>query len=147
MHDRKALRATLAAFLASLDNERPDIIDFDTLTESLRQLDTVLAAADDTAEQRERLADDYRARIAGMIKAIAAVNRRRDAFDIAALELEQLATLDTDALILYYQRTAARFRDAFPASFAYLSRPDVATADTRRTAGKSVRPTNPPNSH
>ena len=96
-------------------------IDFDELRERLLAIGIGLAALDKQAEGHILLRQDCEQRIAGMIKAIAAVDRKRDTWNEAVAQVEELPTLAPAKLLETYRRVAARFRDCFPGSFGALS--------------------------
>ena len=96
-------------------------IDFDELRERLKLIGAQLAARDELAEGHALLRQDCEQRIAGMIKAIAAVDRKRDGWSEAIAQAEELPTLAPARLLETYRRVAARFRDCFPGSFGALS--------------------------
>jgi hypothetical protein len=92
-------------------------IDFDELCERLQAISVELAALDKLVEGHALLRQDCEQRIAGMIKAIAAVDRKRDGWSEALVQVEELPTLAPARLLVTYRRVAARFRDCFPGSF------------------------------
>jgi hypothetical protein len=63
---------------------------------------------------------DYINRIAGMTKAIAAVERSREKIGGAIDLVEQLNGFTSSELIDEYRRVTARFRSAFPTSFGLM---------------------------
>ena len=65
----------------------------------------------------ELLRADYLSRIAGMVKAIAAVERSHDKATEAVGYLLNLNGMSAGELIEEYRLTSARFRSAFPTSF------------------------------
>jgi hypothetical protein len=65
----------------------------------------------------ELLRHDYVGRLSGMLKAIAAVDRRHATGSEILAQLEALPGCSTEQLIEQYRRVSARFRDTFPASF------------------------------
>jgi len=92
-------------------------INFDTLADWLKSLVPHLA---DNAAKREELAllrQDYEGRIAGMIKALAAVDRSGRSNEHLMAELDSLPHASAQELIACYRRTTAKFRDSFPASY------------------------------
>lgn len=107
----------LEKIMNSLNNDELSTIDFDQLG---RMLDNLSGQLDDqitAAQELSLIKDDYRKRIGGMVKAIAAVDRKRDALDQALAAISDLQEMSCQDLITCYQRTSARFRDCFPASF------------------------------
>lgn len=73
--------------------------------------------AENAESELKILREDYINRIAGMVKAVAAVERGRDRSADAVVYLEELIELGASGLIEEYRRTSARFRSAFPTSF------------------------------
>lgn len=94
-------------------------IDFDELKARLSAVSCRLTAQDELSTEYALLRDDYQRRIAGMTKAIAAVDRKRDGMEEALALVDELPTLDSARLLQTYRRVAARFRDYFPGSFGY----------------------------
>jgi hypothetical protein len=103
--------------LASLQNEQLTAIDFDSLADKLSQLQRDISTHASMRQELDLLRQDYQARIAGMLKAIAAVDRKRDSFDDALHAIESLPSLNCAELTETYRRVSARFRDTFPTSF------------------------------
>lgn len=62
------------------------------------------------------LRDDYRARITGLLKAIAIADNSRTRHDALAEIINSLMTMSAEELIACYRRTSAIFRDHFPAT-------------------------------
>ncbi len=88
-----------------------------------RLLRQALAEHDELIRLRvglDHMRTDYIARITGMIKAVAAASRRRNALALATEEVAALDKMTPDELIDTHRRVSARFRDAFPASFGGL---------------------------
>ncbi len=102
----------------SLSAQSLTTLDFDQLRETLRQQVSQLTGVSTVVDDHAALRQDYIGRIAGMAKAIAVVARRRDAVERAVEYVESLGELDAKELIEQYRLTAARFREAFPGSFA-----------------------------
>lgn len=128
-HDAAALIDTVLGNIAA---EEMELIDFDLLREKLNTIKGALVEMSDGDEQLSTLREDYRQRIAGMIKAIAAVDRRRIRNREALELIESLDGLDAAGLIRCYRVVAARFRDAFPSSVALLREsPGTGTAAHR----------------
>ncbi|MFH1686757.1 MAG: hypothetical protein ABIE70_04460 [bacterium] len=104
------------------------LVDFDRLKDQALKLLVEVEGKAAADGELQKLRGDYLARTAGMLKAVAAASRRQGALAAVLVEIEQLSSLDADALILAYTRAAARFRDTFRSSFAPLggsSRPAV----------------------
>jgi hypothetical protein len=104
-----------------LSDDRLPLIDFDRLRECLKVSAQMLDEADSHRQNVSVLRGDYEGRIAGMLKAIAAVDRKNGGIDEALKAVESLGTLTGEELVNRYRRTAARFRDAFPTSFGFLN--------------------------
>jgi hypothetical protein len=104
----------------TLAGEHLSVIDFDRLQQWLLDVTPVLKEIDRCRADVALLRQDYIGRIAGMAKAIAAVNRHPDGWERALAYCETLPSLSTGELIEQYRKTSARFRDAFPTSFGLL---------------------------
>ena len=78
---------------------------------------TALQRIEKAESELELLRSDYLNRIAGMVKAIAAVERSHDKATEAVAYLENLNVMSSGELIEEYRRTSARFRSAFPTTF------------------------------
>ena len=124
-----------AARLAQQLNENDlSMIDFDDLRLRLEQYTARSSADDEIAEEHALLREDCQRRLAGMIKAIAAVERKRDSLESALTLVEELPSLKAAKLLQRYRQVSARFRDCFPASFA-----GVGTAPINRLEPSQVR--------
>lgn len=119
MENISTYREYLTAIREQLDASRIDQINFDEMSERLDELASLLAECERRDQERDILREDYVGRITGMLKAIAAVDRKREAPRLALREVDGLSSLDGQELIDCYRRTSARFRDAFPASFGH----------------------------
>ncbi len=108
----------LTQMLDKLDQAQMPIVDFDQLKEQARALLAAVAGQAVLEEEMIKLRKDYQARIAGMLKAVAAVSRRQGALSEALSDIERLEPMDAESLILAYGRVTARFRDTFRSSFA-----------------------------
>ena len=117
MENAKAEIAYLEGVVRLMDDAGMARIDFDELRERLQVIGVGLAARDTLAEDHALLRQDCEQRIAGMIKAIAAVDRKRDGWSEAVAQVDELPTLESAKLLETYRRVAARFRDCFPGSF------------------------------
>jgi hypothetical protein len=109
----------LAEVVSLLDDAGLARIDFDELKERLTKLADRLVAQDRLAAEYALLRDDCQGRIAGMTKAIAAVDRKQDRMAEALALVDELPTLDSARLLQTYRQVTARFRDCFPGSFGY----------------------------
>ena len=117
MENVKGEIAYLEGVVRLLDEAGMARIDFDELRVRLKEIGAGLAARDELAEGHALLRQDCEQRIAGMIKAIAAVDRKHDGWSEALAQVEELPTLTPARLLETYRRVAARFRDCFPGSF------------------------------
>jgi len=113
----------IAHLIQTLSDESMSSIDFDHLKVRLGEIGKELALHQDLQEQLQLLRDDYTQRIAGMIKAMAALERKTDAWGDALSLVDSLSSMGASELVDCYRRTAARFRDSFPASFGLLHQP------------------------
>lgn len=113
-----------------LAGEKLAEINFDDLIGWLNEVAPLLEGRQAQADDLKLLRQDYEGRIAGMVKALAAVDRSGRGHGDVILSLEELPRLSTSKLIECYRKTAARFRDAFPASYglAYQSKARVKSA-------------------
>jgi hypothetical protein len=129
VNNREQLSSFLADTAAALSTEDMPTVDFDTLRTTLQDLIGQLEEMTRIREDLELLRDQYEGRIVGMLKAVAAVtdnrHRQREAVDT----IESLPSLTCADLVKTFHRTSARFRDAFPTSFA----PADSFGDSRRT--------------
>ncbi len=97
-------------------------IDFDSLAAWLKEIVPRLSSVPALESDLASLRTDYTRRISGMLKAVAAVGKGdRDLRD-ALRTTESLENLTAEELIAQYHRTAAVFRDTFPASYGRLPR-------------------------
>ena len=106
----------LEQLIEQLDDESMSLIDFDELKLRLSELREKLTGHGEMADELTALRQDYHQRIAGMVKAIAAVNRKRDCWQEAVAFVEGLPSLTAEELLEQYRRICARFRDCFPAA-------------------------------
>lgn len=123
MKNRDALLEQIDVHSACLSDQTIPKLDFDALAATLHDVRELLASPT-SDEQATILRRDYQLRIAGMLKAIAAVKNTSEALEAATAEIEQLDSLPAQQLIDRYRKTSARFRDAFPASSGLLHRPE-----------------------
>jgi hypothetical protein len=106
--------------LESLDEQSISCIDFDRLREWLKLRSESSESIDAMRSDLSILREDYCARIGGMVKAVAAVDRERDRWTEACDLVERFPDMSIPELIDCYRRACARFRDHFPASFGLL---------------------------
>ena len=116
----KQQKAALEEFSGKIDSEDLAQLDFDRLRQTLDDMASSLDESVRIREELEAYRQDYIARISGMEKAIAAVRRDKSGLSVALEHLASLETMSARELIDSYNRTQARFRDAFPASFGLL---------------------------
>jgi hypothetical protein len=103
--------------VACIDESSLALLDFDTLRDQLASLIVRLESYERQTEQHALLLADYQQRIAGMIKAIAAVDRKHGSIEDALAQIDGLERLTTSDLIGEYRRVSAAFRGAFPTTF------------------------------
>lgn len=115
--------------VGQLRSDQLPLIDFDQLENWLARSAKLMDEAFATKQTAELLRKDYESRIAGMAKGIAAADRKRDSLDEALRLVEQLPTMSGEQLVACYRHMAARFRDAFPTSFGYLSGGSIPRAE------------------
>ncbi|MEA2030698.1 MAG: hypothetical protein U9N55_03770 [candidate division Zixibacteria bacterium] len=110
----------ITEMLEALSEDNLSTIDFDNhrqwMTSLAERLPRLLQIENDLAILRA----DYEGRIAGMAKAVAAVNRNSEALKQAVSFIEALPQMDAADLVQQYRIMSARFRDAFPASFGHI---------------------------
>jgi len=117
-HETNADR--LDQLAARLDEKSLPEVDFDLLRRTMKEAVEQERAVEAMRDELALLREDYVARIAGMTKAVVAVERGGSGPAEAIEYLESLPGMDAGGLIAQYRRAAARFRDAFPASFGHL---------------------------
>lgn len=103
--------------IACLNDTDLSLLDFDTLRDRLATLVNELEHADRMSTDHALLRADYEQRLAGMIKAIAAVDRKRGGVEDALATVDRLTHLTASELIAEYRRVSAAFRDSFPTTF------------------------------
>ncbi len=106
----------------ALDAENLSLIDFDRWRQWLSEIGQILDEIRQLRDDEAVLRQDLIARIGGMVKAIAAVDRHPVEWGAAAAFVENLSSLSAAELVEQYRKTSARFRDAFPASFGLVFR-------------------------
>ena len=117
MKNNKNEIAYFEGIIGLLDESCLARLDFDELRTHLASTCVTLAALHDLTDGYALLRQDLEQRIGGMIKAVAAVDRRREQWKEAAALVEQLPDLTPARLLETHRRVAARFRDHFPGSF------------------------------
>lgn len=120
MPNDNPLAEYLCAVAEALRAESVERIDFDELTSKLISAGTALQDAATERESLVQLRNDYVERIAGMAKAVAVMeNRREDQEELITL-CGSLDRLPVAELLSQYRRISAKFRDAFPTSYGQL---------------------------
>ncbi len=109
--------AYFESVVSLLDEASLARLDFDELQSRLRAMCATLNGLAELAEGHAVLRQDIEQRVAGMIKAVAAVDRKRERWEEAAALIDDLATQTPSRLLETHRRVAARFRDCFPGSF------------------------------
>lgn len=125
MKHRDQLKENLAGHLATLTDCDLPKLDFDALSRTLQETISWLEGSPQSPDDLATLRADYEARIGGMVKAMAAVRKSPDALAAAVTEIQSLTSLSIPELLTCYRKTAARFRDTFPASYGLLTGPGV----------------------
>lgn len=120
LKDNTDITEYFAGLSRQLDDGDLSLIDFDELQQHLQRFSESTSAADEIAKEYALLRQDCQQRLAGMIKAIAAVDRKRDGYESALALVDELPSLSAGDLLRRYRQVSARFRDCFPASFAGL---------------------------
>ncbi|MBD3402790.1 hypothetical protein GF420_07830 [candidate division GN15 bacterium] len=130
MTNSKTLLERIRGLSMQLADEELSAIDLDDVRATLDAAVDALSAVSSADNERDTLREDYTARIAGMLKAIAAVERNRDRRAETAALIEALSGMSGVQLVACYRQTSARFRDCFPTSFGLLqTRPSSATGN------------------
>lgn len=111
-----------AALITQIQDTESGPLDLDAVVAALEHTARLQASTDELSSDFRILHDDYIARISGMLKAIAAVDRKRNRHAQALEAIERLEHLSADELIAQYRRVSAQFRDAFPTSWGLPSR-------------------------
>ena len=136
MEKNKSDTDYLAEMVTLIDEATLPQIDFDELKARLSAVGDRLTAQDELAAEYALLRDDCERRIAGMTKAIAAVDRKRERMEEALALIDELPALGSARLLQTYRRVTARFRDSFPGSFGYR---DQRERDTRSSVAARDR--------
>ncbi|KAA3634860.1 MAG: hypothetical protein DWP97_06090 [Calditrichaeota bacterium] len=100
-----------------LKSEQIERIDFDKLISLLQESSVHFSNFEDISEQYTTLKEDVIFRIAGMEKAITAVNRKNSDVEELTTLINEIGNLNAEELLKQYRKSQARFRDAFPTSF------------------------------
>ena len=106
----------------ALAEKQMSVIDFDILKERLSAVDSRLKRAEACQAELAVLRKDIIGRICGMEKAVAVVSRRAGDIERALDRIGLLEGANAIELVAQYERTSAKFRDAFPTSFGMLDR-------------------------
>ncbi|MFZ5979425.1 MAG: hypothetical protein ACOYVF_02230 [Candidatus Zixiibacteriota bacterium] len=110
-------KTEIVELLKSLDEKSMTLIDLDSVRNCLREMLEQTCQQETLADSAAILRDDYTARIAGMLKALAAADRKRDSWTQVLELVERLPAMTASELVACYHRVSARFRDNFPTSF------------------------------
>jgi hypothetical protein len=116
-------REDIAELVRALDETSTELIDFDRLRLRLAEMVSLIEEKQKLETEVRILRDDYIGRMAGMLKAIAAVNNRTGEMGGLLDDVERLPALGASELVAVYRRVSARFRSAFPASVGWLGSP------------------------
>ncbi len=108
------------SFLENLKNENLEVLNFDSLAENLLEIKNSLKTIATVSCQEKEFRTDYIRRIAGMLKAVAAVKNNFETGQEILDKMEALKAVSAEELIKQYKKTSAIFRDAFPASFGQI---------------------------
>lgn len=121
MKNREDISVYLTGVAETLKQEAIVNLDFDALQEALRESVALLGREEGLRQELALLRDDLVARTAGMLKGVVAVGRNQSRSSETLIEIESLSLLSAADLITAYRKAAARYRDAFPASFRNLA--------------------------
>ncbi len=109
----------LAGMVGAIRDESLELIDFDQLGQAIDKVQMVTAQSAIIEKELQIIKGDYRRRIVGMLKANM-VSRHDEEQACLAARLLSDEDIGAEELVYLYRRTAARFRDNFPASFDYV---------------------------
>lgn len=123
METNRSVKTAINQWVQLLDDERTEPLDFNDLKQTLDAAAAEVGIVTHLQSELQLLADDYRRRIAGMIKAIVAVDRRKDRCEQADDLIQSLTDCSAQTLIDCYRQVQARFKDYFPASFGLIDQP------------------------
>jgi hypothetical protein len=107
--------------LDNLENETVELLDFDRLKEVLQECRSKARELKTVRSELQLLKEDYRGRLAGMLKALLACRYNACEAELAAMLADETSDLNVNELIRIYRNTAARFRQKFPSSFKYVA--------------------------
>ena len=128
----------LDQLIGQLEGDDTSVIDFDELTRRLSRQRQTPDITDTTEAELSLLKDDCQKRIGGMMKAMAALDRKGDSWPEALATVDELPSLDAEALLKVYRRTCARFRECFPTNAPLTTIPSSAPM-SNHVAGHSGR--------
>jgi hypothetical protein len=120
-NDNYQKSATIDNFCNLLENENPQLIDFDSLRQVLREAGDMAGGQQHYRGELEILRKEYQNRIIGMLKAGLAGRHNDEDLNLANALIENPERFTATELVEIYGRTAAKFRSRFPASLKYLS--------------------------
>ncbi len=112
--DRELIERTLAG----LDDVNLPLVDFDQLRNQLKQAAVLAEQLPRLEDELKTLRQDYIGRIVGMLKAVAVVERSQLRALAVSEQIDALDNCPASELVKQYRLAAARFRDAFPATYA-----------------------------
>lgn len=112
---------TVSTLIERIIGDDLHLIDFDEVSKELLHLCSALEQSEHYRNELNQLREDYQNRIAGMVKAITAVERKQNDTEDTIAYLENLVELSAAELIAEYRKTSARFRSAFPTTFGPLN--------------------------
>ncbi|MFQ5499817.1 MAG: hypothetical protein ACE5FH_09105 [Candidatus Zixiibacteriota bacterium] len=117
MENAKQHLAYIESLRESLSEANLATVDFDRLLGWLDTIALQIPKIENVSQDLNILRNDYISRIGGMIKSIAAADRRRESWQEAIEAVESLQQFSAAKLVEQYRKTSARFRDTFPTSF------------------------------
>jgi hypothetical protein len=117
-HDYETAAKSL---LKNLKSEALELIDFDQLADILTAFMTINDRYHTARTELGQLRQDYRRRLLGMLKAMLVSRPNKADTELAAALADDDDRYAAAELVRLYERTAARFRDRFPAGFKYLN--------------------------
>lgn len=120
MENDNDVSALVDGILKAISADEISLIDFDRLSADLNRVRDAFTEMSSADADLACLRQDYQQRVSGMIKAIAAVDRKRERGKEALEMIESLPGLNAAALVHCYRTVSARFRDCFPASLGLL---------------------------
>ncbi|SYZ72428.1 hypothetical protein TRIP_C20543 [Candidatus Zixiibacteriota bacterium] len=111
----------IEAFCRYLEAEAMEAINFDDIRAVLENSVQDLKGLSQIAAELACLKEEYRARIAGMLRANLASRKDEDDAELLCRVSDSFEGIEAEELVRLYDRTVRRFRENFPASFKYLA--------------------------